>query len=128
MSPLKLISNLIQSSLVSIINFFLASFSFLASSFALSKVNDKTVDDEYRWREGDRLVHVAHRHEAAVSAAPLRRLQATGQILAIDKPPSIPVHPGWYFNNIFFLIQKKSSKNRYMFLYFLNDSKTKQKT
>lgn len=39
----------------------------------------------------DLVCHRVHRHEPPVSAQPIRILHQDNQLVAIDKPPSIPV-------------------------------------
>jgi hypothetical protein len=51
----------------------------------------------YVLRGADVVEHRVHRHEPAVTSAPLRLVASTDALLAIDKPSSVPVHPGGRF-------------------------------
>ena len=50
-----------------------------------------------RLRGCDVVTHLVHRHEPPVSSAPLRLVASNALFLAIDKPSSVPVHPGGRF-------------------------------
>lgn len=50
-----------------------------------------------------------HRHEPPVSGAPLQILVDDGEVLVVDKPASIPVHPCGRFrhNTVIFILGKE---------------------
>ncbi|CAI8032883.1 RNA pseudouridylate synthase domain-containing protein 2 [Geodia barretti] len=74
-------------------------------------VNDKRATMETVLHHNDLMVHRVHRHEPPVSADPLTILHLDSDILAINKPHSIPVHPcGRYrHNSVVFLLGKEHS-------------------
>ncbi|KJE92563.1 RNA pseudouridylate synthase domain-containing protein 2 [Capsaspora owczarzaki ATCC 30864] len=61
-------------------------------------VNGKVVAPSYIIQDSDVLVHTAHRHEPPVTAAPIRVIAETDDLVVIDKPASIPVHVAGRFN------------------------------
>jgi 23S rRNA-/tRNA-specific pseudouridylate synthase len=64
------------------------------------RINGARVSLSYRVRDGDRLQHYLHRHETAVSDAPLLVRFEDANMMILDKPSSIPVHPcGNYRHN-----------------------------
>jgi RluA family pseudouridine synthase len=74
------------------------------------RVNGASIDTARRFRDGDTLLHRVHRHEEPVSGDPLRLIHydtdvpadhaAERAVIAVDKPPSIPVHPGGRFRHL----------------------------
>ncbi|OQR74681.1 RNA pseudouridylate synthase domain-containing protein 2-like [Tropilaelaps mercedesae] len=73
------------------------------------RINNKIVGLEYKLREGDLLVSRTHRHEVPVIGCKLKIIHEDDEMLVVDKPPSIPVHPcGRYrHNSIIFLLAKE---------------------
>ncbi|KAI9316827.1 pseudouridine synthase, partial [Dichotomocladium elegans] len=68
----------------------------------LITVNRRQVSPDYLVRTQDHIVHCIHRHEPAVTAKPIIILQQQqhDDLLAINKPGGIPVHPGGrYWHN-----------------------------
>lgn len=63
-------------------------------------------------RNGDLITHKIHRHEPAVTSRPIGIVSEDDDILVIDKPSGIPVHPtGRYrFNTITKILEKKLGK------------------
>jgi tRNA pseudouridine synthase 8/2,5-diamino-6-(5-phospho-D-ribitylamino)-pyrimidin-4(3H)-one deaminase len=53
-------------------------------------------------RNGDLITHKIHRHEPSVTSRPIKIVEETDELLIIDKPAGIPVHPtGRYrFNTV----------------------------
>jgi 23S rRNA-/tRNA-specific pseudouridylate synthase len=46
------------------------------------------------------IIHTLHRHEPPVLGAPINILYETTELIVVDKPPSMPVHPcGKYRHN-----------------------------
>ncbi|KAI1439132.1 RluA family pseudouridine synthase [Xylaria sp. CBS 124048] len=56
-------------------------------------VNGKTVTPDYIVKNGDLVSHTIHRHEPPVSAAPIGILHEDEDMIVINKPSGIPVHP-----------------------------------
>ncbi|CAH0749237.1 unnamed protein product [Diatraea saccharalis] len=77
-------------------------------------VNYERVDPDYRLKHNDLLANVVHRHETPVLAYPLRIIHADEELLVLDKPCSLPVHPcGRYRHNtvVFILAKEYNLKN-----------------
>ena len=78
-----------------------------AISYGCITVNSKAVGVDYVVRNGDVIEHLVHRHEPPVlaygngeEAARVRIVADNPELLAVDKPPSVPVHPcGQYYHN-----------------------------
>ncbi|XP_013773914.1 RNA pseudouridylate synthase domain-containing protein 2-like isoform X2 [Limulus polyphemus] len=72
-------------------------------------VNGKMVGTDYVLRDNDLIANKVHRHEIPVLAAPLKIIHQSDDLVIIDKPPSIPVHPcGRYrHNSIAFILGKE---------------------
>ena len=71
------------------------------------RVNGNNVDLDYVLRDRDKMNHRIHRHELPVLAAPITIVHEDEEMLVIDKPPSIPVHPaGRYRLNSLVAIMK----------------------
>ncbi|OLY79663.1 RNA pseudouridylate synthase domain-containing protein 2 [Smittium mucronatum] len=69
----------------------------------LIKVNGKEIDPEYRIKNGDLITHYMHRHEPPVldSKVKILGLLSLGDdlnILGIEKPAGLPVHPSGRYN------------------------------
>ncbi|KAI9335436.1 RNA pseudouridylate synthase domain-containing protein 2 [Zopfochytrium polystomum] len=63
-------------------------------------INGKKVGVDYIVRNGNLVCHSMHRHEPPVSAKPIRVVHQSADLLVVDKPASIPVHPsGRYHHN-----------------------------
>src|SRR3569833_548542 len=63
-------------------------------------VNGKTVGPEHVLKNGELISHTLHRHEPPVTAAPVGILHEDDDMLVINKPAGVPVHPaGRYFYN-----------------------------
>lgn len=56
-------------------------------------VNGKTVGPDYILRNGDLVSHKTHRHEPPVSADPILVIHEDDDMLVVNKPAGIPVHP-----------------------------------
>lgn len=72
-------------------------------------INNKCVTPEYVLKPNDLLANVVHRHEVPVIYGTIDILHIDDDIVVINKPPSIPVHPcGRYrHNTIMFLLAKE---------------------
>ena len=66
-----------------------------AIALGLITVNGSTCAPSYKLKDGDAVAHLAHIHEPPVSYAAVEDLVVgeTDDVLAINKPASMPVHP-----------------------------------
>ncbi|XP_061708202.1 pseudouridylate synthase RPUSD2-like isoform X1 [Cydia pomonella] len=77
-------------------------------------VNYERVDPEYRLKHNDLLANVVHRHEVPVTSQPITLVHIDEDIVVVNKPASIPVHPcGRYRHNtvVFILAKEYNLKN-----------------
>ncbi|XP_043216269.1 RNA pseudouridylate synthase domain-containing protein 2-like isoform X1 [Amphibalanus amphitrite] len=77
-------------------------------------VNYQKVDVDHRLRHNDLLANVVHRHEVPITADPVPLVHMDDDIVVVDKPSSIPVHPcGRYRHNtvVFILAKEHGLKN-----------------
>lgn len=65
-------------------------------------VNGKRVGPDYLVRNGDMVSHTLHRHEPPVTADPVGIIHEDGDVIVINKPAGIPVHPAgrYKFNSV----------------------------
>ncbi|KAJ4503953.1 DRAP deaminase [Exophiala dermatitidis] len=49
-------------------------------------------------KNGDVISHTLHRHEPPVTAQPIRIIHETDEMIVIDKPAGVPVHPAGRYN------------------------------
>ncbi|EXJ94539.1 pseudouridylate synthase [Capronia coronata CBS 617.96] len=49
-------------------------------------------------KNGDLISHTLHRHEPPVTAQPIRVIHETDEMIVIDKPAGVPVHPAGRYN------------------------------
>lgn len=61
-------------------------------------VNNKTVGPHYVLRNGDCITHTLHRHEPPVTAEPIGILHEDNDMIVLDKPSGVPVHPSGRYN------------------------------
>lgn len=61
------------------------------------------------WQDNDFLRNTVHRHEPPVTAEPIRLLAENEDVVVVDKPSSIPVHPCGRFrhNTVIFILGKE---------------------
>ncbi|KAK1762349.1 pseudouridine synthase [Phialemonium atrogriseum] len=64
----------------------------------LVAVNGKIVGTNYILKNGDLISHTAHRHEPPVTAEPIGILHEDNDMIVINKPPGVPVHPAGRYN------------------------------
>jgi len=64
----------------------------------LVSVNGKTVGSSYVLKNGDVISHTTHRHEPPVTDEPVRIIHEDEDIIVINKPPGVPVHPAGRYN------------------------------
>ncbi|CAB4064704.1 Bifunctional protein RIB2,RNA pseudouridylate synthase domain-containing protein 2 [Lepeophtheirus salmonis] len=63
-------------------------------------VNYDQVDTCYRLRHNDLLANIVHRHETPVLSKPIEVIHLSDDLVVLDKPCSLPVHPcGRYRHN-----------------------------
>ncbi|PSN35204.1 RNA pseudouridylate synthase domain-containing protein 2 [Blattella germanica] len=72
-------------------------------------VNNEKVDIDYCLKHNDLLSNVVHRHEVPVTADPITIIHMDDDIVVVNKPASIPVHPcGRYrHNTVVFILAKE---------------------
>lgn len=56
-------------------------------------VNGKKVTIDYIFKNSDKVCHPIHRHEPPVSDKPVKIIYIDDDVLIVDKPSSLPVHP-----------------------------------
>lgn len=61
-------------------------------------VNSKTVGPHYVLRNGDCITHTLHRHEPPVTADPIAILHEDNDMIVLNKPSGVPVHPSGRYN------------------------------
>ncbi|XP_030384802.1 RNA pseudouridylate synthase domain-containing protein 2 isoform X2 [Scaptodrosophila lebanonensis] len=72
-------------------------------------VNHEKVPIDYRLKHNDLLANTVHRHEVPVTSQPIKIVHMDKDIIVVNKPPSIPVHPcGRYrHNTVVFILAKE---------------------
>ncbi|ELU10743.1 hypothetical protein CAPTEDRAFT_92693, partial [Capitella teleta] len=64
------------------------------------RVNGQSVNVDYKLKHNDFISSITHRHEVPVTADPIEIIANTEDILVVNKPSSIPMHPcGRYRHN-----------------------------
>lgn len=61
-------------------------------------VNGRVVGPDYIVRNGDMISHTLHRHEPPVTAEPIGIIHEDNDIIVINKPSGVPVHPAGRYN------------------------------
>lgn len=61
-------------------------------------VNGKTVGPHYILKNGDLVSHTTHRHEPPVTAEPIGVIHEDDDMVVINKPSGVPVHPAGRYN------------------------------
>ncbi|KAH8410573.1 hypothetical protein KR009_003809 [Drosophila setifemur] len=77
-------------------------------------VNQEKVHKDYKIKHNDLLANVVHRHEVPVTSQPIKIVYMDKDIVVVNKPASIPVHPcGRYRHNtvVFILAKDHNLKN-----------------
>ncbi|XP_067008094.2 pseudouridylate synthase RPUSD2 [Anabrus simplex] len=77
-------------------------------------VNYEKVDVDYRLKHNDLLANIVHRHEVPVTSDPITIVHMDEDVVVVNKPASIPVHPcGRYRHNtvVFILAKEYNLKN-----------------
>lgn len=62
------------------------------------QVDGKAVPPSYVLKNGELVSHTIHRHEPPVSAAPIGIIHEDDDMIVINKPSGIPVHPAGRYN------------------------------
>ncbi|XP_035240070.1 RNA pseudouridylate synthase domain-containing protein 2 [Anguilla anguilla] len=74
------------------------------------RLNETPVEDlDITLKNNDFMRNTVHRHEPPVSARPLEILEDNGEVVVVDKPASLPVHPCGRFrhNTVIFILGKE---------------------
>uniref|UniRef100_A0A4W5KBW4 Pseudouridylate synthase RPUSD2 n=1 Tax=Hucho hucho TaxID=62062 RepID=A0A4W5KBW4_9TELE len=82
----------------------------MASKLGRIRLNETPVDDlSVTLRNNDFLRNTVHRHEPPVVGRSLEILEDNGEVLVVDKPASMPVHPCGRFrhNTVIFILGKE---------------------
>ncbi|XP_035598312.1 RNA pseudouridylate synthase domain-containing protein 2 isoform X2 [Oncorhynchus keta] len=82
----------------------------MASKLGRIRLNETPMDDlSVTLRNNDFLRNTVHRHEPPVVGRPLEILEDNGEVLVVDKPASMPVHPCGRFrhNTVIFILGKE---------------------
>ncbi|XP_045469909.1 uncharacterized protein C18B11.02c-like isoform X2 [Harmonia axyridis] len=77
-------------------------------------VNYKKVSTDYKLKHNDLLANIVHRHEVPVTSQPVTIVHMDEDLVVVNKPASIPVHPcGRYRHNtvVFILAKEFNLKN-----------------
>uniref|UniRef100_A0A8H7NCC8 Pseudouridine synthase n=1 Tax=Bionectria ochroleuca TaxID=29856 RepID=A0A8H7NCC8_BIOOC len=61
-------------------------------------VNGHPVGPDYIVRNGDKISHTLHRHEPPVTAEPIGIIHEDDDMIVINKPAGVPVHPAGRYN------------------------------
>lgn len=75
-------------------------------------VNGKCVGPDYVLRNGDLVSHTLHRHEPPVSEEPIGIIHEDDDMIVINKPAGIPVHPAGRYNFNSIIEIMKSDRGR----------------
>lgn len=66
------------------------------------KVSEKIVGPDHVLKNGERVSHTLHRHEPPVTADPVQVIHEDDDMLVINKPAGVPVHPAgrYQYNSV----------------------------
>lgn len=79
-------------------------------------INGGRVDENYILRSNDLLEHTVHRHELPVTNMKIKfTIAQTLNIVYVDKPSSIPIHPSgkYHFNSLVYILAKEKGLQLY---------------
>lgn len=62
------------------------------------RINGRAVKEDYILCNGDVITHKLHRHEAPVTAEPIGIIHEDDDMIVINKPSGVPVHPAGRYN------------------------------
>lgn len=79
------------------------------TNFWLLQKNPTTIVSCFSLQNNDHMRNTVHRHEPPVIGQPLEILEDNGEVLVVDKPASMPVHPCGRFrhNTVIFILGKE---------------------
>jgi hypothetical protein len=85
------------------------------------RINDKIVADQYRFKNNDAMLHRTHRHEPSIAGV-IEFVGDTDSLMAVSKPPSIPVHPcgAYRFNSLMYILAKEPMISNQPVLYLVH--------
>ena len=76
-------------------------------------VNGKPANLDYKLNDNDFVCNIAHRYELPVLATPIEIIHQDSNLVVIDEPPSMPIHPcGRYRHNSILTIMKRLQLQR----------------
>ena len=66
------------------------------------RVNGEADRGSHTFRHGDVVTHITHRHEPPVDGRRIRIIGDDDEVFAVDKPPSMPMHPcgSYHYNTL----------------------------
>ena len=72
-------------------------------------MNGKQVSCEYKLQDNDKIVHAVTRKETPVQDIPIKVLYEDKDLIAVDKPSSMPVHEGgnYKYNTLMGLLEEE---------------------
>ncbi len=76
-------------------------------------VNGKTVGPDHILKNGDLISHTTHRHEPPVTADPVSVIHEDDDMVVINKPSGIPVHPAgrYHYNSVVEIMKAERGQN-----------------
>lgn len=85
------------------------------------RINDKIVLDQYRFKNNDAMLHRTHRHEPSIAGI-IEFVGHSESLMAVSKPPSIPVHPcgAYRFNSLMYILAKEPMIENQPVLYLVH--------
>ncbi|EAL66845.1 pseudouridine synthase family protein [Dictyostelium discoideum AX4] len=80
----------------------------------LIKVNDQLVSPSYKIKLNDTIIHTVHRHEPPVTGESIKIVSLDENVVVVDKPSSIPVHPCGRFrhNSLMYILASEHGINQ----------------
>ncbi|KAK4447856.1 pseudouridine synthase [Podospora aff. communis PSN243] len=77
------------------------------------RVNDKLVGPDYILQNGDLVSHTTHRHEPPITAEPIRVIFEDDDMMVINKPSGVPVHPAgrYSFNSVVEILKSERGQH-----------------
>ena len=72
------------------------------------KVNGEIVAEDYKFKNGDHMTHLTHRHEPPTKGE-VKFIGQTDTLFAVSKPSSMPMHPcgAYRFNSLTSILESK---------------------
>ncbi|KAM9968528.1 hypothetical protein ACTFIW_002969 [Dictyostelium discoideum] len=80
----------------------------------LIKVNEQLVSPSYKIKLNDTIIHTVHRHEPPVTGESIKIVSLDENVVVVDKPSSIPVHPCGRFrhNSLMYILASEHGINQ----------------